>query len=78
LLPGSSEADKTASHDRILEIAAARMREHGIEGVSVADIMTEAGLTHGGFYRRFDSRGDLVLEAVTLPLGACVATPCAG
>jgi TetR/AcrR family transcriptional repressor of nem operon len=65
---GSSQADKAASHDRILEIAAARMRQHGIEGVSVADIMAEAGLTHGGFYRHFDSRDDLVLEAITLAL----------
>jgi TetR/AcrR family transcriptional repressor of nem operon len=40
------------------------MRRDGIDGVSVAELMTEAGLTHGGFYRHFDSRDELVAEAI--------------
>jgi TetR/AcrR family transcriptional repressor of nem operon len=61
---GSSQADKAASHDRIVTAAAARIRRDGIDGVSVNELMSEAGLTHGGFYRHFASRDDLVAEAV--------------
>ena len=61
---GSSQADKAASHNRIVNIAAARMRRDGVNGVGVAELMQEAGLTHGGFYRHFSSRDDLVAEAV--------------
>jgi TetR/AcrR family transcriptional regulator, transcriptional repressor for nem operon len=60
---GTSQAAKAASHDRILDIAAARIRRDGIDGLAVAEIMKEAGLTHGGFYRHFDSREQLVAEA---------------
>jgi TetR/AcrR family transcriptional repressor of nem operon len=61
---GSSQAEKAASHDRIVNIAASRMRRDGISGVGVAELMREAGLTHGGFYRHFKSRDDLVGAAV--------------
>ncbi len=61
---GHSKADKAESHERIVKIAAAKFREVGLDGISVADLMKEAGLTHGGFYRHFDSRDDLVAEAV--------------
>ena len=61
---GSSQADKAASHQRIVTAAAARIRRAGVDGLSVADLMREAGLTHGGFYRHFGSRDDLVAEAV--------------
>jgi TetR/AcrR family transcriptional repressor of nem operon len=60
---GTSQAAKAASHDRILDIAAARIRRDGIGGLAVAELMKEAGLTHGGFYRHFDSREQLVAEA---------------
>ena len=65
---GSSQADKAASHDRIVKTAAARIRSEGIDGVSVSDLMTDAGLTHGGFYRHFGSRDELVVEAVEAAL----------
>jgi len=65
---GSSQAEKAASHRRIVAAAAARIRRDGIGAVSVADLMQEAGLTHGGFYRHFDSRDDLVAEAVDAAL----------
>ncbi len=60
----SSRAEKARNHDRILELASARFREAGIDGVGVADLMKEAGLTHGGFYRHFRSREDMVAEVV--------------
>ena len=72
---GHSKASKAESHDRIVQVAAARFRELGIEGISVADLMEHAGLTHGGFYKHFATRGDLVDEAVELALhdGGAVA-----
>ncbi len=60
---GTSQAAKAASHDRILNVAAARVRRDGIDKLTVAQLMAEAGLTNGGFYRHFDSREQLVAEA---------------
>jgi AcrR family transcriptional regulator len=57
---------KEATRQRILETASARFRRNGIEKVGVADIMAEAGLTHGGFYSHFQSKEELVGEAVAL------------
>lgn len=61
---GHSKANKEQSHARIVQTAAARFREEGVDGVGVSDLMKEAGLTHGGFYRHFVSRDELVAEAV--------------
>ena len=61
---GHSREDKAESHEHIVKIAAARFRELGVEGLGVAELMKEAGLTHGGFYRHFDSREELVAEAI--------------
>jgi TetR/AcrR family transcriptional repressor of nem operon len=61
---GHSQEEKAKTHQRIVEIAARRIRESGTDGPGVAEIMSEAGLTHGGFYKHFDSRADLVAEAV--------------
>ena len=61
---GSSQADKAASHERIVKAASRRIRRDGIDNVGVAELMKQAGLTHGGFYRHFESRDDLVAEAI--------------
>ena len=55
---------KEVTHDRIVEVAAAAIRRSGYDGTGVADIMKEAGLTHGGFYAHFDSRTQLLAEAI--------------
>jgi TetR/AcrR family transcriptional repressor of nem operon len=53
--------DVTANHrEQIIKVAARRFRERGFDGISVADIMNEAGLTHGGFYRHFSSKDELI------------------
>jgi TetR/AcrR family transcriptional repressor of nem operon len=61
---GHSREDKAKNHDRIVEVAAARIRESGTVTPGVAEIMKSAGLTHGGFYKHFGSRDELVVEAV--------------
>ena len=58
-----SREEKARTHDRIVEVAAAQIREAGIDGPRVAEIMRAAGLTHGGFYKHFESRDDLIAEA---------------
>lgn len=58
-----SREHKQETHDRIVKKASVRLREKGAHGIGVADLMKEAGLTHGGFYAHFDSREALVMEA---------------
>lgn len=55
---------KDISHDRILAVAARAIRRGGFQGVGVAAIMKEAGLTHGGFYAHFRNRDALLAEAL--------------
>jgi len=59
----STTRRKEMTHERILEVAARVIRRSGYAGTGVADIMKEAGLTHGGFYAHFPSRDALLAEA---------------
>ncbi|XDF36345.1 TetR/AcrR family transcriptional regulator [Paracidovorax avenae] len=61
-----SKAQSSANRRNILETAARLYREHGLEGVGVAEITRGAGLTHGGLYRHFESKDALVREACAL------------
>ena|SRR3984957_6098753 len=65
---GHSKASKANTHARLVEAAAARFKERGVDGISLSDLMKELKLTHGGFYRHFDSRDELVTEALELAL----------
>src|SRR6218665_3292348 len=58
-----SREQMAENRERILAVAARRFREHGFAGISVADVMNEAGLTHGGFYGHFASKEELMAEA---------------
>lgn len=58
-------AAKEASHERIVSVAARAIRRSGYDGTGVADIMKEAGLTHGAFYAHFPSREAMLAEAAT-------------
>src|SRR6266849_2975166 len=55
---------KTHTHAKILKVAARRFRELGLEGIGVADLMRQAGVTVGAFYKHFKSRDELVVEAL--------------
>src|ERR1700730_4418788 len=63
---GHSKASKANTHARLVEAAAARFKERGVDGISLADLMKDLKLTHGGFYRHFDSRDEVVAEALDL------------
>jgi TetR/AcrR family transcriptional regulator, transcriptional repressor for nem operon len=55
---------KSRTHARILKVAAKRFRELGLDGIGVADVMKQAGVTVGAFYKHFKSRDELVVEAL--------------
>jgi len=59
----TTSTTKELTHERIVEAAARAIRRSGYDGTSVADIMKEAGLTHGGFYAHFASREAMLAEA---------------
>src|SRR5262249_6082077 len=66
---GHSRAEKTKTHKRIVSLASKRFREKGITEIGIAELMREAGLTVGGFYKHFESRDDLVAEAFGSAVG---------
>ena len=59
-----SQAEKAVIHEHIVNLAAERLREVGLNGIGVSDLMKEAGRTGGGFYKHFESREKLVEEAL--------------
>ena len=58
-----SKQEAARTRDHIIEVAAQEFRRKGIAGTSLADVMAAAGLTHGGFYRHFASKDQLIAEA---------------
>lgn len=58
-----TKAQAQANRAHIVETASVLFRERGYDGVSVADLMAAAGFTHGGFYKHFASKADLMAEA---------------
>ncbi|MFB7500183.1 TetR/AcrR family transcriptional regulator [Streptomyces sp. NPDC056161] len=65
---GHSQAEKAATHERVLRIASRKVRTEGVTRPGIADLMKEAGLTHGAFYTHFDSRDDLITQAAAAAL----------
>ncbi|GFM81705.1 TetR family transcriptional regulator [Pseudomonas cichorii] len=58
-----SKAQAQANRAHIVDTASELFRERGYDGVGVADLMAAAGFTHGGFYKHFGSKADLMAEA---------------
>jgi TetR/AcrR family transcriptional repressor of nem operon len=52
------------NRERVLDVASTLFRERGFDGISVAELMKQAGLTHGGFYGQFGSKDELMAEAL--------------
>ncbi|PWI19411.1 TetR/AcrR family transcriptional regulator [Streptomyces sp. Act143] len=65
---GHSQAEKAATRERVLRIASRKVRSEGLNRPGIADLMKEAGLTHGGFYKHFASRDDLITQAAATAL----------
>ncbi|MET3383462.1 TetR/AcrR family transcriptional regulator [Variovorax paradoxus] len=60
-----TKAQAQANRAHIVETASTLFRERGYDGVGIADLMAGAGFTHGGFYKHFGSKADLMAEAAT-------------
>ena len=60
-----TKAQAQANRAHIVETASTLFRERGYDGVGIADLMAVAGFTHGGFYKHFGSKVDLMAEAAT-------------
>ena len=60
---------KQQTRERIVRAAARRFRSRGSQGAAIGDLMRDLHLTHGGFYRHFDSKEDLLGEAFEQGLG---------
>jgi TetR/AcrR family transcriptional repressor of nem operon len=67
-----SKQEAAATRQRIIMAAAAAFRKNGIAGTGLSDLMAAAGLTHGGFYRHFDSKDQIVAEACTAAVDSLV------
>jgi TetR/AcrR family transcriptional repressor of nem operon len=65
-----SQEQKAQNRGRILTEAGRLFRERGFDAVSVAEVMNAAGLTHGGFYGHFRSKGDLVAQTIAHAIGS--------
>src|SRR5258707_15854624 len=63
-----SKQEAAETRKRIVETAATEFRRNGIDGTGLADLMGAAGLTHGGFYRHFDSKDHLGAESCAAPV----------
>lgn len=62
-MPKASREQAHQNRDKVIEKASRLFRERGFDGVGIADVMKEAGLTHGGFYAQFPSKEHLMAEA---------------
>jgi TetR/AcrR family transcriptional regulator, transcriptional repressor for nem operon len=67
-----SRQDTEDTRRRIVESAAREFREQGIDGTGLASLMAAAGMTHGGFYKHFASKEQVVEESVALAIGSMV------
>ena len=68
-----SKAQAQANRARVVETASQLFRERGYDGVGVADLMAAAGLTHGGFYKQFASKAELIAESTACGIARTVA-----
>ncbi|QXH97906.1 TetR family transcriptional regulator [Pseudomonas monsensis] len=68
-----TKAQAQANREHIVETASELFRERGFDGVGVADLMAAAGFTHGGFYKHFGSKADLMAEASACSLAKSLA-----
>ena len=57
-----TRAQAEENRNRVLDVAGRLFRERGFDGIGIADLMKEAGLTHGGFYGNFEFKEDLIVQ----------------
>jgi len=70
-----TKAQAQANRTHVVETASTLFRQHGYDGVGVADLMAAAGFTHGGFYKQFGSKADLIAEATACGIAQTTELP---
>lgn len=68
-----TKAQAQANRAHVVETASELFRERGFDGIGVADLMAAAGFTHGGFYKHFGSKADLMAEAMACGIAQTAA-----
>lgn len=68
-----TKAQAEANRAHVVETASQLFRERGFDGVGVADLMAAAGFTHGGFYKHFGSKADLMAESTACGIAQTAA-----
>src|SRR5436190_22730882 len=68
-----TKAQAQANRAHVVETASTLFRERGYDGVGIAELMAAAGFTHGGFYKHFRSKADLMAEAAATTISRAVA-----
>ncbi len=68
-----SKAAAAESRTRIIDAAARLLRARGVDGASVAEVMQAAGMTHGGFYKHFETKDEMLAEAAVAAFGESIA-----
>ena len=68
-----TKAQAQANRAHVVETASELFRERGFDGIGVADLMAAAGFTHGGFYKHFGSKADLMAEATACGIAQTTA-----
>lgn len=69
-----SKAEAAQTRRRIVQTASEKFRDNGIDAIGLTELMAAAGLTHGGFYRHFESKAHLVAEACTVGMDPLIAS----
>ncbi len=72
-MPRVSKAAKEKTHENLLENAAQQLRLNGYAGLNLSEVMTSAGMTHGGFYRHFKNKEDLAISATRRAFDAYIS-----
>jgi TetR/AcrR family transcriptional repressor of nem operon len=67
-----SKQETAKTRQRIVAAASTEFRRNGIDGTGLADLMAAAGLTHGGFYKHFESKEQVVEESIALGLESMI------
>ncbi len=70
-----TKAQAQANRAHVVETASALFRERGYDGVGVAELMAAAGFTHGGFYKQFRSKADLIAESAACGIAQTAMLP---
>lgn len=58
-----SNQQAAKNRERVIEVSSRKFRQSGFDGIGIADLMKSAGMTHGGFYKQFKSKDNLIEEA---------------